>query len=36
MLFFIIIKNLNINLYDINEYINFEIYFLDKKNIILI
>ena len=32
MLFPIIIKGLNINIYNINEYINLEIYLLSKKN----
>ena len=36
MLLFIIIKGLNINIYNINEYINFEIYILGEKGIILI
>ena len=36
MLFFIFIKDLNINICDINEYINFEIYFLGKNNINII
>ena len=38
MLLSIIIRDLNININNINEYINFEIYFLNKnnKNIILI
>ena len=38
MLLFIIIKKLDINIYNINEYINIEIYLLNKNsiNIILI
>ena len=38
MLLFIIIRDLNINIYNISEYINFEIYLLNKNknNIILI
>ena len=38
MLLFIIIRDLNINIYNINEYINVEIYLLNKNdnNIILI
>ena len=38
MLFFIIIRGLNINIYNINEYINLEIYLPNENsfNIILI
>ena len=36
ILLFIIIKDLDINIYNINKYINFEIYLLNKNIINII
>ena len=36
MLIFIIMKKINVNIYNINEYIKLQIYLFDKNNIIKI